>query len=88
VIAGTATAASRGVSRHIQAKQHVQDLRAHMAVMQAQQARAAMAAAPDAPALAPGTDMMADFEQLARLDEDRVWSDTEFQAAKSKLFGA
>jgi Short C-terminal domain len=79
----------------LDSQQQIADMQAQMNAMQAQQAQAAMAAAPAVapmPAAAPapaagGGDMMAQLQQLAQMKEAGLLTDAQFDAAKSKLLG-
>jgi hypothetical protein len=83
VVAGTATAVSNRVSRRQygrwadQAEQQEAE-----AAYQAQQAAPPPAAAP-----AGEPDYMAELEQLAKLKEQGIVSDEEFEAKKKQLLG-
>jgi Short C-terminal domain len=90
VVAGTATAVSRGVSGHMNAKAQQQaDAEAYEAQMAAQQvpsAAQAVAAEP-APAPAAGDDVVAKLQQLSQLHDSGALDDAEFEAAKQRLLG-
>ncbi len=99
VVAGTATAVVGGVSRHQQQKaasaadaqaQAQADQQAQMQAM-AQQAAAEQAAAQQAAAPAPsgGVDdeVVAQLERLAKLKDQGILTEEEFQAQKSKILG-
>jgi hypothetical protein len=92
VIAGTATAVSKGVSNAMsggdqqqaaaqsqaeQTQAEMDQMQAQMAAMQAQQNQ--ITAAPAAP------DLITQLQQLAQLKEAGALSDAEFEAAKAKL---
>jgi hypothetical protein len=97
VIAGTATAVSRGVSGAMDSKaqaaqqqqaanQAALDTQAQLAALQAPQvAQAQPAPAPAPAAAATGTDLIGQLQQLAQLKEAGVLTDAELQAAKAKL---
>ena len=98
VVAGTATAVSGSVQRHLQEKAQNQYEQQQYEAMQqqeamnaaaqqavAQQQAAAAQAAPAAPA--GGTDVVAELQKLAALKEQGILSDDEFAAAKAKLLG-
>jgi hypothetical protein len=77
VVAGTATAVSGRVAHRQEEKYEGQ-----------QQAEAAQAPPPAAPAPeAGGDDITAQLQQLAGLHDSGVLSDEEFAAAKAKLLG-
>jgi len=70
----------------VQAQADVEQLKAEMAALQAQQAQAALPAAP--PAQGGGApDLLAQLQQLAQLKDAGALTDAEFQAAKTKLLG-
>lgn len=95
VVAGTATAVSRGVSNKMDSKQQAAQAEAQQE--QAQQDQIAQqqqqidqlqqqqAAAPAAPA--DDDDVVAQLQKLADLKSAGVLSDEEFAAAKAKLLG-
>jgi hypothetical protein len=98
VIAGTATAVSRGVSGAMDSKaqaaqqqqaanQAALDTQAQLAALQAPQVAQAQPAPAPAPAAAAGTgtDLIGQLQQLAQLKEAGVLTDAELQAAKAKL---
>lgn len=96
VIAGTATAVSRGVSDAMSASAQQ---RAQMEEFQAQQAAAYQQAQIDAavqqqmaaqaaPAEQPSDDMMARLQQLAQMKEAGHLTEEEFAAAKAKLLAS
>lgn len=99
VIAGTATAVSGGVARHQQQKAQAQYEQQQYEAQQQQaqidaaaQQAAAQYAAPAAPAAAPaapagGTDLVAELQKLAALQQQGILSADEFAAAKAKLLG-
>jgi hypothetical protein len=69
-----------------QAQADVEQLKAQLAAMQAQQAQASLPVA--APAQGGGAgDLLAQIQQLAALKEAGALTDAEFQAAKAKLLG-
>ena len=82
VVAGTATAVSNRVSRRQYGRW------ADQAEQQEAQAYEAQQAAPP-PAAAPAgePDYMAELEQLAKLKEQGIVSDEEFEAKKKQLLG-
>lgn len=96
VIAGTATAVSRGVSGAMSASAQQ---RAQMEEYEAQQAAAAQQAQIDAavqqqqaamipqaaPAAAASDDLMAQLQQLAQMKQAGLLTEEEFAAAKAKL---
>jgi Short C-terminal domain len=78
VVAGTATAVSNRVSRR----------QAGRWADQEQQAYEQQQAAAPPPAAAPAEpDYMAELEQLAKLRDQGILSDEEFEAKKKKLLG-
>ena len=102
VIAGTATAVSRGVSGAMQghAQDKQQEEMAEQAALQSQsqiedlqsqltamQAQQAQAVMPQASAPAAEADLATQLQQIAQLKNAGVLSDAEFEAAKAKLLG-
>lgn len=100
VVAGTATAVSRGVSNKANQKeqaaaaqqQQEQQTQQQLAeqqqqIEQLQQAQQAPAqpAAPAAPAADGDTDLVAELQKLATLHTSGLLTDEEFAAAKAKL---
>jgi hypothetical protein len=84
VVAGTATAVSNRVSRRQAGRweQQAQEQDAQLADQQQQ------AADQQPPPAAPGEpDYMAELEQLAKLRDQGVISDEEFEAKKKQLLG-
>jgi negative regulator of sigma E activity len=86
VVAGTATAVSRGVSNKMNksAEQKAQAQANEAQVAQQQQVPAATQAVA---AEASEDDMVAKLQELANLHSSGVLSDEEFAAAKAKLLG-
>jgi Short C-terminal domain len=86
VVAGTATAVSNRVSRRQYGRweQQAQEQDAQAAYEQQQQ-QAAYQQPP--PAAAGEPDYMAELEQLAKLRDQGVISDEEFEAKKKQLLG-
>ena len=95
VIAGTATAVSRGVSGAMNASAQQQ---AELEDYRAQQAAAFQQAQIDAavqqqmaaqPAdMAPADDLMAQLQRLAQMKQTGLLTEEEFAAAKAKLLGS
>jgi type II secretory pathway pseudopilin PulG len=85
VVAGTATAVSNRVSRRQYGRweQQAQEQDAQLADQQQQQA----AYQQPPPAAAGEPDYMAELEQLAKLRDQGVVSDEEFEAKKKQLLG-
>jgi type II secretory pathway pseudopilin PulG len=85
VVAGTATAVSNRVSRRQYGRweQQAQEQDAQAAYEQQQQA----AYQQPPPAAAGEPDYMAELEQLAKLRDQGVVSDEEFEAKKKQLLG-
>jgi type II secretory pathway pseudopilin PulG len=85
VVAGTATAVSNRVSRRQAGRweQQAQEQDAQLADQQQQQA----AYQQPPPAAAGEPDYMAELEQLAKLRDQGVISDEEFEAKKKQLLG-
>jgi hypothetical protein len=103
VIAGTATAASAGVSnsmnaKAIQAQQEqqaraqqqadIQAMQQQLSSLQAQQTQAAVAPAPVAAPPAGGADLLAQLQQLGDLKMAGLLSDAEFEVAKARILSA
>jgi transcription initiation factor TFIID subunit TAF12 len=84
VVAGTATAVSNRVSRR-QAGRWEQQAQEQDAQLADQQQQAAYEQPP--PAAAGEPDYMAELEQLAKLRDQGVISDEEFEAKKKQLLG-
>jgi hypothetical protein len=84
VVAGTATAVSNRVSRR-QAGRWEQQAQEQDAQLADQQQQAAYQQPP--PAAAGEPDYMAELEQLAKLRDQGVISDEEFEAKKKQLLG-
>jgi hypothetical protein len=84
VVAGTATAVSNRVSRR-QAGRWEQQAQEQDAQLADQQQQAADQQPP--PAAAGEPDYMAELEQLAKLRDQGVISDEEFEAKKKQLLG-
>lgn len=86
VVAGTATAVSRGVSNKMNAnaqqKAEAQAYEAQVAQQQQVPAATQAVAAEDG-----GDDMVAKLQELGSLHSSGVLSDEEFAAAKAKLLG-
>ena len=80
VVAGTATAVSNRVSRRQAGRWEDQAQQQEAAAAQQQQA------APP-PAAAGEPDYMAELEQLAKLRDQGILSDEEFEAKKKQLLG-
>ena len=74
VVAGTASAVSGRVARRQQQKWSAQE-------------QPVAAAAPPAPAAAAAPDYTAELEQLARLRDEGVISEADFDAKKKQLLG-
>lgn len=100
VVAGTATAVSGGIARHQQQKaeaayeqQQYEAQQQQAQIDAAAQQAAAQYAAPPAPAPAApaapagGTDVVAELQKLAALQQQGILSPEEFAAAKAKLLG-
>jgi Short C-terminal domain len=79
VIAGTATAVSGRVSRRQQGRWADQE--------QQQQEEAYAAQQPAAPPPAAEPDYMAELQELAKLKEQGILSEEEFEAKKKQLLG-
>lgn len=103
VIAGTATAVSRGVSGSMSAsaqqRAELEDYRAQQAAafqqaqidaaIQQQLAAQQTAMTPQAaPAAAPSDDLMAQLQQLAQMKQAGLLTEEEFAAAKAKLLAS
>ena len=104
VIAGTATAVSRGVNSAMtgaqqraaeqaaanqMAAQNQADIDAMAAQMNAMQAQQAQAAmAPQSAPAASNNDVMAQLQQLAEMKNSGLLTDAEFAAAKAKLLAS
>ncbi|MBL3700768.1 SHOCT domain-containing protein [Leucobacter luti] len=89
VVAGTATAVSGAVAR----RQHERAVaaQAQAAPVPAPAPAPAPAAAAPAPAVAPapaGTDLVAQLQQLAALQQQGLLSAAEFEQAKQQLLGS
>jgi hypothetical protein len=82
VVAGTATAVSNRVSRRQYGRWEDQAEQEQAAAYQQQQAAPPPAAAP-----AGEPDYMAELEQLAKLRDQGILSDEEFEAKKKQLLG-
>jgi hypothetical protein len=102
VIAGTATAVSRGVSGAMAGHQQEQQQEAAadqaalssqaeiqdlQAQMSAMQAQQAASTMPASSAPAGSTDLLAQLNQLTQLNESGALTEEEFTAAKAKLLG-
>jgi hypothetical protein len=85
VVAGTATAVSNRVSRRQYGRWEDQAQQEQAAAYQEQQQAAAAAAPP--PAAAGEPDYMAELEQLAKLRDQGILSNEEFEAKKKQLLG-
>jgi Short C-terminal domain len=104
VIAGTATAVSRGVSGSMNAKADaaqqaqaakvqqqadIQSMQQQLESLQVQQTQAAVApAAPTAAPAAAGPDLIAQLQQLGDLKTAGLLTDAEFEAAKARILGS
>jgi glutamate/tyrosine decarboxylase-like PLP-dependent enzyme len=103
VVAGTATAVSKGVSGSMdkaamskqmeqqQAAQNAAELeqmKAQLAAMQAQQLQTDQTRATTMAAPSGQTDLIAQLQQLTQLKQSGALSEDEFQAAKAKLLGS
>src|SRR5262245_47061650 len=86
VVAGTATAVSNRVSRRQYGRWEQQAQEQDEAAYQQQQA-AAYQEQQAAPPAAAEPDYMAELEQLAKLRDQGVLSDEEFEAKKKQLLG-
>jgi hypothetical protein len=82
VVAGTATAVSNRVSRRQYGRWEDQAEQEQAAAYQQQQAAPPPAAAP-----AGEPDYMAELEQLAKLRDQGILSNEEFEAKKKQLLG-
>jgi parvulin-like peptidyl-prolyl isomerase len=101
VVAGTATAVSKGVSGSMdqaamskqqaaqnagnQTQAELEQMKAQLAAMQAQQLQADQAQATAAATPSAQSDLITQLQQLAQLKQSGAISEDEFQAAKAKL---
>ena len=105
VVAGTATAVSKGVSSSMdkaamnkqqqgaqnaanQSQAELEQLKAQLTAMQAQQLQTDQAQATTAAAPSAQPDLIAQLQQLTQLKQSGALSEDEFQAAKAKLLGS
>ncbi|WP_203963697.1 SHOCT domain-containing protein [Actinocatenispora thailandica] len=91
VVAGTATAVSRGVNRSMENRsQQRAEAAAYEQQAAQQQAPPQQAAPPPAAAQAPAgqDDLMAQLQRLADMRQQGLLDDQEFAAAKAKLLGS
>lgn len=87
VVAGTATAVSRGVSNamNASAQQAAAMQQAQIDAAVQQQMSAQQAGMQPAPAEAPSNDVMSQLQQLVQMKQAGFLTDEEFAAAKAKL---